>query len=141
MCVVSRIYLFILFSSKSRFAFRSFVSRSKKMGASATLPRNMDSKLTNVGRILITCTFKRYFLSFRVTMVRLWWIVLLLMICGVLADKGRKSGPDEKNNPGDKQSLEEKPNQMQTIKEEEKVQPNIIFVLVRQSLIATGRIC
>ena len=74
-------------------------------------------------------------------MVRLWWIVLLLMICGVLADKGRKSGPDEKNNPGDKQSLEEKPNQVQTTEEEEKVQPNIIFVLVRQSLIATGRIC
>ena len=140
MCVVSRIYLFILFSSKSRFAFRSFVSRSKKMGASATLPRNMDSKLTDVGRILITCTFKRYFLSFRVTMVRLWWMVLLL-ICGLLAGKGTKSGPDEKNNPGEKQSLEEKPNQVQTTKEEEKVQPNIIFVLVRHSLIATGKIC
>ena len=70
-------------------------------------------------------------------MVRLWWLVLLL-ICGVLADKGTKSSPDEKNNPGDKQSLEEKPNQVQTTKEEEKVQPNIIFVLVRQSLIATN---
>ena len=65
-------------------------------------------------------------------MVRLWWMVLLL-ICGLLGDKGTKSGPDEKNNPGDKQSLEEKPNQVQTTKEEEKVQPNIIFVLVRQS--------
>ena len=64
-------------------------------------------------------------------MVRLWWMVLPL-ICGVLADKGTKSSPDEKNNPGDKQSLEEKPNQVQTTKEEEKVQPNIIFVLVRQ---------
>ena len=73
-------------------------------------------------------------------MVCFSWMVLLLM-CGVLADKGTKSSPDEKSNPGDKQSLEEKPNQMQTIKEEEKVQPNIIFVLVRQSLIATGRIC
>ena len=70
-------------------------------------------------------------------MVRLWWLVLLL-ICGVLADKGTKSSPDEKNNPGDEESLEEKPNQVQTTKEEEKVQPNIIFVLVRQSLIATN---
>ena len=73
-------------------------------------------------------------------MVRLWWMILPLM-CGVLTDKGTKSSPDEKNNPGDKQSLKEKPNQVQTTKEEEKVQPNIIFVLVRQSIIATGRIC
>ena len=70
-------------------------------------------------------------------MVCFSWMVLLLM-CGVLADKGTKSDPDEKNNPWDKQSLEETPNQVQTTKEEEKVQPNIIFVLVRQSLIATA---
>ena len=102
------------------------------MGASATLPRNMDSKLTNVGRILKFAHNATSYFSERVIMVRLWWMVLLL-ICGVLTDKGTKSSPDEKSNPGDKQSLEEKPNQVQTTKEEEKVQPNIIFVLVRQS--------